>query len=70
MKRDPIIEDIRHFRESKAAQYGYDAEVAMKDFVRLHKVLMKTRKLLPSTMVKPETIEVGPTTVRRFPQTD
>ena len=53
MKRDPIIEDIRHFRESKAAQYGYDADVAMKDFVRLHKVLMKTRKLLPSTMVKP-----------------
>lgn len=53
MHHDPIIEDIRHFRESKAAQYGYDAEVAMKDFVRMHKVLMKTRKLLPSAVVKP-----------------
>lgn len=52
MHHDPFIEDIRHFRESKAAQYGYDAEVAMKDFVRMHKSLMKTRGLLPSAVVK------------------
>ena len=53
MHHDPIIEDIRHFRENKAAQYGYDAEVAMKDFVRMHKALMKTRNLLPSAVMKP-----------------
>ena len=47
MRPDPIVEDIRKYREAKAAEYGYDPDVAFKDFVRLHEKLMTVRSLNP-----------------------
>jgi hypothetical protein len=48
MRPDPIVEQIRKYREAKAYEYGYDPDVALKDFMRLHDNLMKVRGLLPA----------------------
>jgi hypothetical protein len=48
MRPDPIVEDIRKYREAKAAEYGYDPDVALKDFMRLHEKLMTVRGLSPA----------------------
>ncbi len=42
---DHMVEDIRRFREAKAAEYGYNPTVAYKAMVRLHDELMKVRGL-------------------------
>jgi hypothetical protein len=48
MRPDPIVEDIRNYREAKAAEYGYDPDVALQDFMRLHEKLMTVRGLSPA----------------------
>ncbi len=48
MRPAPIVEDIRKYREAKAAEYGYDPDVALKDFMRLHEKLMTVRGLSPA----------------------
>lgn len=47
MRPDPIVEQIRKYREAKAAEYGYDPVVALKDFMRLHEELMLVRSTTP-----------------------
>jgi hypothetical protein len=53
MRPDPIVEEIRLYREAKALEYGYDANVAHKDFVRLHEELMKVRTCEPAQRARP-----------------
>jgi hypothetical protein len=55
MRPDPIVEDIRKYREAKAAEYGYDPDVALKDFMRLHEKLMTVRGLSPAFTLQPVT---------------
>lgn len=52
MRPDPIVEDIRKYREAKAAEYGYDPDVALKDFMRLHEKLMTVRGLSPAFLLQ------------------
>lgn len=52
MRPDPIIEEIRMFREAKAAEYGYNAATAFKDFERLHKELMQVRSSEPVSRLR------------------
>ncbi len=42
---DHMVEDIRRFREAKAAEYGYSPTVAYQAMVKLHADLMKVRGL-------------------------
>jgi CRISPR/Cas system-associated protein Csm6 len=42
---DHMVEDIRRFREAKAAEYGYNPTVAYQAMVELHDELMKVRGL-------------------------
>jgi hypothetical protein len=49
MRPDSIVEGSRKYREAKAAEYGYDPDVALKDFVRLHEKLMTVRSLSPAS---------------------
>jgi hypothetical protein len=53
MRPDPIVEDIRKYREAKAAEYGYDPDIALKDFMRLHEKLMTVRGLSPAFPLQP-----------------
>ena len=46
--QDLIVEDIRRYRDSKAAEYGYSAKAAVADFEKAHKQLMKSRGLAGS----------------------
>jgi hypothetical protein len=55
MRPDPIVEDIRKYREAKAAEYGYDPDVALQDFMRLHEKLMTVRDLSPAFPLQPVT---------------
>ena len=54
MRTDPIVEEIRIYREAKALEYGYDANVAHQDFVRLHEELMKVRTCEPAKRIQPK----------------
>jgi hypothetical protein len=53
MRPDPIVEEIRRYREAKAFEYGYDTNVAHRDFVRLHEELMKVRTCEPAPRTQP-----------------
>ena len=46
--QDLIIEDIRRYRDTKAAEYGYSVKAAVADFEKAHKLLMKSRGLAGS----------------------
>ena len=46
--QDLIVEDIRRFRDTKAAEYGYSVKAAVADFEKAHKMLMKSRGLAGS----------------------
>lgn len=48
--QDLIIEDIRRYRDTKAAEYGYSVKAAVADFEKAHKLLMKSRGLAGSAM--------------------
>jgi hypothetical protein len=48
MRPNLIVEYIRKYREAKAAEYGYDPDIALKDFMRLHEKLMTVRGLSPA----------------------
>jgi hypothetical protein len=53
MRPDPIVEKIRKYREAKAAEYRYDPDIALKDFMRLHEKLMQVRGLSPAIKPRP-----------------
>ena len=46
--QDLIVEDIRRYRDTKAAEYGYSVKAAVADFEKAHKLLMKSRGLAGS----------------------
>jgi hypothetical protein len=65
MRPDPIVEQIRKYREAKAAEYGYDPVVALKDFMRLHEELMTVRGIVPSVAALGK-VRAKKVTPRRF----
>lgn len=46
--QDLIVEDIRRYRNAKAAEYGYSVKAAVADFEKAHKLLMRSRNLAGS----------------------
>ena len=46
--QDLIVEDIRRYRNAKAAEYGYSVKAAVADFEKAHKLLMRNRNLAGS----------------------
>lgn len=46
--QDLIVEDIRRYRDAKAAEYGYSVKAVVADFEQAHKQLMKSRGLAGS----------------------
>ena len=46
--QDLILENIRRYRDAKAAEYGYSVKAAVADFEKAHKLLMKSRGLASS----------------------
>ena len=54
MKEDPIVEEIRRYRQEHAAQFNYDPDRIVEDLIAQQRASGRTYIRLPARRIKPK----------------